>query len=224
MAACLRRWMYLDHDGIVSLHRQISGKQIIERSERRSSSQSKKGDGTFGFGMPGARASMSAGLESGRQYEIFEKTAPHDEQLLFDIENHLAANEGLETAVRMCHIAELYATQRSTFVTGILRFRWAAAFDTDPVQDAIRKQSVEFEVDRDANDDAGMLAVPVRMTGSLEKCVGRKNLFDGSPSLTSHLACFLRQLAGAVLPLGFFAQMQPLPKLIYLKPFAIWFP
>jgi hypothetical protein len=103
--------------------------------------------------------------------------------MLLEIEEYLAEHGGLGKIAGVRDIAELRASHSGgPFVFGVLWFKWCAAFDVDPVQDAIKKQAVEFEVDREANDDAGTLSLPVRMTGSLGKCVHRKNLFDGSLS------------------------------------------
>jgi hypothetical protein len=156
--------------------------------------------------------------------ETIERRMHSDGAQILELEAYLAANDGLRQVGTARDIAELFAAGNSEFVTGVLRFRWARTHDVDVVADAIKKQMIEFLLDRDANDDAGMLSVPVQMGGSLEKCVSRKDLHDGNFSPTSHLATFLRQLGHGVLPLGFFAQLQPMSKLIYLKPYAIWFP
>jgi hypothetical protein len=180
--------------------------------------------GKAGIGLWGSKieASGQAGLENG--FDIWEETAPGDERMLLDVEAHFAAVGQLQLLRSPSAIAEIYASGRSEFVTGVLPFRWVSTHSVNPVDDAKAKESVEFELNRDATDYGGMLAVPVRMSGSLKKCVSRKQLHDGSTSPTSHLAVFLRSLAHHTLPLGFFAHFQSLPKLIYLKPYAIWFP
>lgn len=84
---------------------------------------------------------------------------------------------------------------------------------------------VEFEVDRDAHDDGGMLAVPVRMAGHIRKCIDLKPLHDNhSFSPTSHLALFLRTIAKQSAKLGFLARIEFMPSLVYIKPYAIWYP
>jgi hypothetical protein len=215
--------MYLDHEGIVSLHGQISQNRLVERTRTVSSSSNKSGTGDLGVGILGARVNVSGGIASSERYEVYERTAPADEHLLLELEAFLAADGGLTQVTSIRPVAELYAKGTSAFVTGILRFRWASTHSIDPVQDATVKQMVEFQVDTESYDDGGMLSLPVRLAGNLEKCVSRKNLHDGSISPTSHLAVFLRALSGKIVPLGFFAHMQPLQDFIYLKPYAIWF-
>jgi hypothetical protein len=190
MPTCLRRWMYLDHEGIESLHGQITGALTVEQTKMLSSSMSRNGTGTIGFRAFGTGAAIEGGVSAQQQFQIFERSAPHDEKLLLDVESCLAGNGELEQVTRVRHLAEIFAKGQGAFVTGILRFRWASCFVSDPVDEATRKKMIEFEVDREANDDAGMLAVPVRMSGNLQKCVGRKNLHDGSVSPTSHFGVF----------------------------------
>lgn len=182
------------------------------------------GKGTVAVNAFAAKIEATAGASSSHQHEIFEKSAPYDEPLLLEVEDSLVANGELNGVHGVRDIAELRVKGHGTFVMGMLRFRWASTFNTDPVQDAVQKQMIEFEVDRDAQHDAGMLSVPVRMAGSLEKCVNRKNLHDGSLSPTIHLPGFLREIARDTLPFGFIAHMQSSPRLVYLKPYAIWFP
>jgi hypothetical protein len=79
MGTCLRQWLYLDHEGIESLHRQISGKQVLERTETTSNSRSSKRTAEAGVALHVARALASAESASGQQFQIFERTAPHDE-------------------------------------------------------------------------------------------------------------------------------------------------
>jgi hypothetical protein len=209
--------MYLDHDGIVSLHNQLRP-HVVEQSQTISGTEKKAWRGGVGLGAYGVKFDGTRESSSDSGFQIFEKTAPCDEQMLFEIEASLAKAGELVHLSGLGRVAELFASKQTRFVTGVLRFRWARSFDPDPVIDATKKEMVEFELDRDANDDAGMLSVPVRMGGSLGKCVSRKDLKDGSVLPTSHLACFLRELAHETLALGFFAQCQPLAKLVWLKP------
>ena len=224
MAACLRRWMYLDHNGIVSLHDQVFQNRVIEQTRTLSKSSDKSLKGAGGFSAFGSRLEVAKEATSAEHYEIMEKTAPSDERLLLELEAALATDGGIQRIAGAPGIAEVYAGGAATIVTGILRFRWAATYSNNPMLDAKKKQMVEFVLDREANADAGVLSVPVRMAGSLQKCADFRTLGDGSLSPGSHLAFFLRELARDALPLGFFAQLQPWPRLIYLKPLAIWFP
>ncbi|MGA2583478.1 MAG: hypothetical protein ABSG31_09405 [Tepidisphaeraceae bacterium] len=208
----------------MSLHAQSAENLLIERATTVSISSNRSGSGTAGIGVAGLRAEAAFHRSASDGFQIFEKTAQTDEHLLLELEAFLAANDGLKQISSIRSVAELYASGGCAFVTGILRFRWAHTHNMDPVEDATKKQMVEFEVDRGSYDDGGCLALPIRLAGSIQKCVSRKNLHDGSLSPTSHLAVFLRALAGKTMPLGFFAQMQPLIDFIYLKPYAIWFP
>jgi hypothetical protein len=224
MATFLRRWMYLDHDGIVSLHSQFRGERIIERTRTSSRSSDKSSKGTAGLAVLVGHGDIAKGAASTRRREISEKTAPTDEKLLLELEAYLTKTHGLHRVARIADIAELQSKGQSALVSGVLRFRWATTANCDPVWDAMAKQMIEFEVHREAHDDAGMLTNPIRMCGSLEKCVGGRGLHDGSMSPTGHLAMFLRQIAHGVVPLGFVAHLHPWPGLILLKPYAIWFP
>jgi hypothetical protein len=224
MALCLRRFVYLDHEGITSLHSQVSQGQLLEHTKTFSSSKNKLGTGGVGANFWAVRGDISASIGSSKGYTVSEKSAPADENLLLGLEGFLAEHGALEQMSSIRAVAEVYAKGVNHFVTGVLRFRWAFTHSNDPVEDAIKKQMIEFTVDRDSYDDGGMVGLPIRLAGNLRKCVDRKNLHDGSISPTSHLAVFLRSLARGQSSLGFFAQMQPLPELIYLKPYAIWFP
>lgn len=224
MIGCPRRLMYLDRDGILSLHNQFSSSQVLEQSRTLSNTRSKGAVGSAGAHIPGIDLGFSGEAKWERSQEAFEKTTLADEHMILSLESYMAQSGNVVHITGVGRVAEIAATGFGQFGTGVLRFRLAKTHTSDPVADAKEKQMVEFELDRDAHEDSGMVASPVRMCGRLVKCVDRKNLHDGSLSPTSHLACFLRELARGTMPLGFLAHIQPMPGLIYLKPYAIWFP
>jgi hypothetical protein len=216
--------MYLDHEGIQSLHDQVLGNRVIERTKRTVRATNKGAKAGFGFGILNTNLDAGTDASSSKQFEIYEKRASNDEQLLLELEGRLALHDGFQRIAHIRDVAELRASKRSDFVTGVLNFRWNSTFDPNPWVDAVKKEMVEFLVDKDSADDGGTVAVPIIMAGSLAKCVDRKNLTDGSLSPTSHLAIFLRHIGKASIRLGFFGHLQYMPQMMYLKPYAIWFP
>jgi len=223
MATALRRWMYFDREGIQWLHDQLGEGRVIERTTTvaDASSQSKKSGlelGVFSSKIRGEREGNAS-----NRHETVEKVVASDAQLLLQLESYLAIHDGLDRLVNVTDVARLAAAGRNSLVMGVLRFRWSALYDTDPLIEATKKQMVEFTFDNEDYENSGMVSVPLRMAGSLEKCVGNRRFPDGSIAPSTHFAMFLRHLVDRALPLGFFAHFQPLGKLLYLKPYAIWF-
>lgn len=223
MQPFLRRWLYFDREGIDSLHGQCSGLRVTGQTISDSTVTSGLVSGQAGVSYPGLRAGISTSLESRNGRESSHRVEVSHERTLIEVEEYLAARDQLVHLAGARDVALVYSSGLSPFVVGILPFRWASTHSIDPVVDAHKKQMVEFVFDRDVDDNSGMLAVPLRLTGSISKCVGPKRLDDGSLSPTSHLAMFIRSLATDSVRFGFFGHLQPLPKLLLLKPYAVWF-
>ena len=220
-----RRWIYFDLEGIRSLHGQISGRRVVERTQMKSEciGGSAKVRGSLRAAI--LNADSAGEVTAARGMETSERSTPSKESLLEEVEVYLEQTDNLMQITCARPIAEIAATGRTAYGTGALRFRWAFSHNPDPILDAMAKQMVEFELDRDAHDDAGILSFPVKMGGSLGKCTDRRAANNGQLFPSSHLAIFLKHLGHSTQRLAFFGDVQPMmPNLVWIKPYAIWFP
>ena len=221
----LRRFIYMDSEGIRSLYAQLS--KLSER-ERRASEQKKKS--TSGKGQLNLK--VIAGLFGGsaeteltqtRNSEVLTERIliKEDEQKLVEIESALSEKGSLLEANTVNILAYIPIDHLPAFIRGRLLLTTRGFYDKDIVKEVLDSQTVTFRLDI---TDKFCLWPLIRMGGSLSKFTGAGVKENGTAIMgyTSHLAILLRALETDPLYLGVLGQIHKTGSSLYIKPYAIW--
>jgi hypothetical protein len=221
----LRRFIYLDPEGIRSLYAQLS--EFSER-ERRASEQKKKstsGKGQLNLkviaGLFGGSAETE--LTQSRDSEVLteRKLIKEDEQKLVEIETALSERGSLLEVNTINILAYISVDRLPAFIRGRLPLTTRGFYDKDTVKEVMDSQTVTFRL---YITDKSCLWPLISMGGSLSKFIGVDVRENGTAIMgyTSHLAIMLRALESEPHDLGVLGQIHKTGSSLYIKPYAIW--
>ena len=221
----LRRFIYLDSEGISSLYAQLSELSEIERraSEQKKKSTSGKGllrlkvfTGLFG-GSAETELTQTRDSEALTERILIKK----DEQKLVGIETALSEKGSLLDVNKVSVLAHIPVDNLPTFIRGELPLTTKGLYDKDIIKKVIDSQTVTFRLD--IKDEFCSWPL-IHMGGSLSKFMGVRVRENGTAimGLTSHLAIILRAIESESINLGVLGQIHKNGSDLYIKPYAIW--
>ena len=225
MTEDLRRYIYLDSEGIRSLYAQLS--ELSER-ERRASEQKKKSTSCKGqLNLKGIAAifggSVDSELTHTRDSEVLTERilVKEGEQKLAEIETALSEKGSLLEVNSVNILAYIHIGRLPAFIRGKLPLTTRGFYDKDVVEEVIDSQTVTLRL---YITDSYCLWPDIRIGGSLSKFVGVGIRENGTASMgyTCHLAIMLRALESGPENLGVLGQIHKTGSFLYIKPYAIW--
>ena len=159
MATFLRRYIYLDSDGVLDLCSQAEGGNVTEQSITDTQSSTLSRDGSISSDLRLFRAKGTRATADATQQQRVQTSIATPSSLILKLEEILASSESLHHIKRLSDIAQLRANPNSSFVTGILPFRLQQTHAADPIEDVKAKAMLELKVATDEFDSENPLLI-----------------------------------------------------------------